>query len=611
MTGAIRVLPEDLVNRIAAGEVIERPASVVKELVENAIDAGAERVRIDLQDGGATLVRVTDDGRGMGEDDLRLAFVSHATSKLASDEDLFRVETLGFRGEALASIGAVSMARIVSRTRDAAVGAAISCEGGVLSPLVPTGAPTGTTVEVRNLFFNTPARRKFLKSASTEMAALTDTVERLALGHPRVGFDLFHNGREVLRAPLDSSVRERIGLFFGRDLESALVPFDLRSGDVAVLGFAAGPSQNRPRADAVWFFLNGRSIRDRGLAHAIQHAYRELLPPGRHPAAFTFLSIDPASVDVNVHPTKAEVRLARPAVVHDAIVAAIRRALDVPARLAIDVRPAPFDAGSEGTPAPEPAAPDARGGDAVRDAAERFGSGAAGFFFRPAARALGPDREPISAAEERPPAPEARPPAAAPSGRPSGRFLQVHDSYIVVETADGIAVLDQHALHEGVQHHRIEKELEKGAIPPQRLLVPETVELRPGDAEILEALRPELERIGFLVDAVSSMRASIRGVPAARPHLRAARFVEEALQAARHDEAAAPEGRERDKLLSRLVDTLACRSAVTAGTRLAPEAVSELVSMWEREPHAATCAHGRPSAIRIRLGDLEKWFLRK
>ena len=323
----IKILPETVVTKIAAGEVIERPASVLKELVENSIDAGATHIEIQLEEGGKKLMRVSDNGIGMDGDDVKIAFLSHATSKLRNDDDLFSIDTLGFRGEALPSIGAISQTRIISRTKDALIGSEILIEGGNLGKIKEKGAPEGTQIDVRNLFFNTPVRRKFLKSTQTEMAHISEMVTRFALSYPNIHFNTIHNGKNVLVFPAAKNLKERINTIYGKDIGENLIEINLKEPDLSIYGYILPPTHNRPNTKMQFIFLNGRYIRDNIIFHAINSAYRNLLMSRRSPIVFLLLQIDSREVDVNVHPTKTEVRFKNTGLIHDQLYATIRSAL--------------------------------------------------------------------------------------------------------------------------------------------------------------------------------------------------------------------------------------------------------------------------------------------
>ncbi|MEE9200533.1 MAG: DNA mismatch repair endonuclease MutL, partial [Candidatus Brocadiales bacterium] len=428
----IQVLPPDVARKISAGEVIERPSSVVKELVENSIDAGSTRIDVELVEGGKTLIRVADDGVGITSEDLAKIFLKHATSKIATVEDLEAIGTMGFRGEALASIGAVSMARIVSCARGADQGAEIEVKGGDRGKHKYVGAPEGTLVEVKELFYNIPVRRKFLKSTPAEMSHISEVLTRLALSHPEVHFMFSHNGREVFNLPSAPSLKERITGYYGDELAGDLIAINSREKDLEVTGYALAPTHFRTNTRMQFVFLNGRSIRDSALTHAINNAYRTLLPPGRFPVVFLLLNIDPSYVDVNVHPTKLEVRFRESSKVYGQVLHGIKKALDQfqPGLAAPSTR-----SGTDTAPGTSQRA----AGLSPETPGSRGAKGATG------AGAFTPLLQKTPAVTTR----------GEMTGPGFGRFLQLHSTYIVEETQKGINIIDQHALHEAILYREI------------------------------------------------------------------------------------------------------------------------------------------------------------
>ena len=561
----IRVLAPDVVNKIAAGEVIERPASVLKELVENALDAGAKSVRVDLDEGGRKLLRVTDDGGGMGPEDLALAFEPHATSKLVTDEDLFAVSTFGFRGEALASIGSVARVRLASRP-PGGDGHEIVVDAGRATEVKPAACPPGTVVEVRNLFQNVPVRRKFLRSVEVETEHAVEVFSRFAVARPEVRFDLFVDGeRRHALAPSDRPAR--IGVFFGDELSGQL-------REVEGPGFKAWiapPHASRVTSKGVLFYLNGRFIRDRVLLRAVSEAYREMIPHGRHPVVFLFLDLPPGDVDVNVHPTKIEVRFRNVWRLHDAVASTLRKALlggDLDARLG------PLQLAGRGPEEPPAAA------RAVVD----FFSGI-------------------------PPAPEAGPAlvaamvSAPPLVSTGKRVFQLHDRYIVEEVEDGIRIIDQHALHERLMLDEFRKQYASAAVAKQRLLIPVVVELGRERRERLDELKELLDSFGLEVDEYGRGAVAVRAVPALVADQDPATLLLDFLDHSTEGDADVP-------ALEHALEFLACRSAVKFGRRLAAEEIERLLRDAEGLDYSATCAHGRPTAIRLTLTDLERFFRR-
>ncbi len=586
---SIRILPTSLANKIAAGEVIERPASVVKELIENSIDAGAGRIEIGLEDGGAALIRVVDDGEGMDADDLALAFAGHATSKLAGEDDLFNVRTMGFRGEALASIGAVSHARIVSRPSAADSGHEIEMETGVIGPVKACGAPVGTQVEVRNLFANVPVRKKFLKSTATEMAHITEAVTRLALARPDVHFVLTHRGRSVFNLPPASDRPQRIGEFFGREVADNLIPLRWQGPELEIEGYLLPPSVDRGTTRMQYTYVNGRYVRNKTLMHAIAQAYSGLITSQRRPVCFLFLTVDPGGVDVNVHPTKLEIRFRRPREAHGSLLAAMRESLRQ-AKLTPQVV-------LQGKGAPGPAA---GGGGQAGEAIRR----AIGDFFAGASPEAG----------RRAPAPPARH-GAAPGGAAAvgprvhvrfGGCLQVLDTYIIEETDDGLNIIDQHALHERMLYNEIQRRLHEGSLHSQQLLVPDLVELTQPEFYAVMDLKEDLARFGMKVEPFGERTVIVRAFPQILGKFDGRAFFADLL-----DELEGPDGaRKVDGRLEKIVKMMACRAAVKAGQRLGPEQMQHMLRKRTEEGGLDTCPHGRPTTIHLSRKELERRFHR-
>ncbi len=559
----IRVLEAGVVNQIAAGEVVERPASVVKELVENALDAGAAEVRVDVEEGGRKLVRVTDDGGGIEPGDLPLAFAAHATSKLSGAGDLQRIATFGFRGEALASIGAVARVRLVSRP-PGGEGAEIVSEHGEVSPVRPAAAAPGTLVEVRNLFHNVPARRKFLRSVEVETDHVVEAFSRFAMAYPAVRFDLFvDGGRRYALAPADR--RARIGVFFGEELAGALQ--DVEEEDLEA--WLAPPQHSRINAKGLHFFLNGRPIRDRVLLRAVNEAYREMVPHGRYPVAFVFLRLPPGEFDVNVHPTKIEVRFRSVWKLHDRLALVLRRKLlggDLAPRVGLGG--GAEDAGGE-APGPVP-------GEGARAVVDFFAGAASG-------------ERPGEAA-----------PALVRTGR---RIFQVHDRYLVEEVEDGLRIVDQHALHERVMLEEFRRQYASASIARQRLLLPVVVTLDRGRRARLDDHRELLESFGIEVEDYGRDAVAVRAVPALAAESDPAALLEDFLDLSE-------EGGPDVPLLDRALGFLACRAAVKFRRRLSEEEIARLLEDAARLDFSAACAHGRPTAVKLTLGDLERFFRR-
>jgi DNA mismatch repair protein MutL len=565
-SGRIRRLPDHLVNKIAAGEVVERPASVVKELAENALDAGASTVSVDLAEGGAGLVRVADDGVGMGPDELPLALERHATSKLARDEDLEAIATLGFRGEALAAICAVSRFTVTSRPRPPAgaadadgEGLRVAGEGGRIVQHLAVPARAGTTVEVRDLFFNTPARLKFLKSAPAELAAALRVLTPLAIAHPAVALRVTHQGRATLTAPAAADLRQRLGALWGWEAAPRLLAVDHAEHGVRVTGLASPPELTRGNRDDVVLVVNGRPVRDPALFQAVLEAYRPLLPRDRFPLVALRLALPAPDVDANVHPTKAWVRFRHPRLVHELVVAAVREALRRPAVVpALAATPA----AGPGAATPAPLA-----------GPEGAAAGQAALFA------------------------EAPAPYAAPR---FGQVLgQVQDTFVVSAGGDEVFFLDQHVAHERVLFERLRAEARAGAAPSQALLFPQPLELAPAARALLERWREPLERLGFAFDGFGGTAIVLRAVPTLLRGDEPRRLVEAAVDELGGAEAGAP-------ALDRALAFVACRAAVKASTPLAREEMERLVADLAVTETPYFCPHGRPIVSRIALSDVRR-----
>jgi DNA mismatch repair protein MutL len=568
----IAELPLAVRNKIAAGEVIERPASVVKELVENALDAGATEIKVELEEGGAQLVRVVDDGSGMGPEDLALAFMPHATSKLRDVSDLEHIASLGFRGEALASIGSVSRARILSRPAGAATGYEVANDGGRVRGPVEAGARQGTTVEVRDLFFNTPARRRFLKRPATELGRTVDLLQRLALSHAGVGFVVVHDGRRVFDMERDMDLQARVRRAFGADVADGLLPVLAADGSTRLTGFVAPPRLARRDTTRQMWFLNGRALRDKVLARALKEAYRGVLMEGRQPVAFLHLAMDPAAVDVNVHPTKSEVRFRDERRLMGFLIAQLRDVV----RSADLATPGERMLGRLAQRG-EWSAPPLRGEPALSTGDLRV--------FEV------PGRE----TAWRAPAP------------PPGDVVRVADTYLLRATADGFEILDQHALHERVTFERLQAELAAGGVLVQRLLVPELVELAREEVALIVEQRALLARTGLIVDAFGATTVAVHGMPAGIRRADGEELVH-AVLAALHAGDGPPEAA---TLLADTLASRACRASVMAGDVLSPSEIEALLARAAAIAHDQTCPHGRPTRVRFTLADLEKAFGRR
>ncbi|MBM3733474.1 MAG: DNA mismatch repair endonuclease MutL [Acidimicrobiia bacterium] len=592
----LRILPETLVNRIAAGEVVERPASAVKELVENALDAGARRIEIVVRDGGQAEIAVSDDGHGMTADELALAVERHATSKLP-DEDLTRIATLGFRGEALPSIGAVARLTIASRARGAKDAWAIAVEGGRKGTVRLAALGEGTRVEVKDLFFATPARLKFLKTARTELAHAVETVERLALAHPRVAFTLSDGAKDILRLAAASgdeatARRARVAAVLGREFADNAVPIEAARDGMRLSGFAGLPTFNRPTAQLQFLFVKNRPVRDRLLLGALRGAYRDLMAGDRHPAVALFLDVPPEVVDVNVHPAKTEVRFRDPGAVRGLIVGAIRHALAAAGhRSATTVADAALAAlKPQGAPAGNFAYP-TPGGAIPRGLAEAALDFHAPLAARPAA----------SSSETAADIPD---PARYPLGVARA---QMHETYIVAETADGFVIVDQHAAHERLTQEKLKRGLANGGVARQGLLIPEVVELSPAAQARISARAAELAELGLVVEAFGDAAVVVREIPALLGDGDVKGLVRDLVEElAEFDATHALKTR-----LDEVAATIACHGSVRAGRRLNAAEMNALLREMEQTPLSGQCAHGRPTYIELKRADIERLFGRR
>ncbi|HEX2973007.1 MAG TPA: DNA mismatch repair endonuclease MutL [Tepidisphaeraceae bacterium] len=625
----IQQLSVSLVNRIAAGEVIERPASVVKELVENAIDAGSTSITIEIEDGGKELIRVIDDGSGIPPADLPLAFAEHATSKLTCDEDLFRITTMGFRGEALASIGAVSHAKILSRVPGEEAAYEILNRGGAVSDAQAAAGNVGTTVEIRNLFFNTPARRKFLRGSSTEAGHVSDMVLRLALPYPQIHFTLLSGGRKLLDLPA-APAEQRLLAAWPDHFSEQRLPVDARDAEVRIQGLVGLPELANPTPKYQYFYLNGRHIRDRFIQHALKEAYRGLIEPGRQPAAVLLLTLPAQDVDVNVHPTKIEVRFRDGGRVHGLLLSAIREKLlgtdltpnavvkpavpeeqrqDMRARLAEFFKQAPPETPAVPTPPVEtpiipPPAPTPR-------------------MAEPETQPVLPVNPPFAVARPQAPvpppviAPPAAPatvpiptPPSAPEARPTGTVhlpaMQLHNSYLITESPDGLVIIDQHALHERVIYEELLARLSRGPLESQRLLIPDVIPVSGRQLAILEQIQPLLKQLGIEVSEFGPGSIAIQGFPSFLDRLQPGRFVHELLERGEQEQLDLHE----EELLHEILDMMACKAAVKAGDPLSPQEIEALLSKRDEVERSSNCPHGRPTTLRLSLRDLEKQFKR-
>jgi DNA mismatch repair protein MutL len=587
----ILLLPPGLVNQIAAGEVVERPASVVKELVENAVDAGARNVQVDVEAGGLSLIRVADDGCGMDREDAELSLERHATSKLRDAEGLAAIATMGFRGEALPAIASVSRLRIDTSAADGGEGTRIVVEGGTTVERGPVARARGTTVEVRDLFYNTPARRKFMRAAATESGQVTEALVRLLLAHPQVGFTLRSNGRVALASQPGAPLAERIGAAIGREAARQLVELRGARGDVRVRALLTTPDHSQATGRGLYLFVNGRFVRDRACTHAVVRAYAETLTSGRWPAGALFVELPLGRVDVNVHPQKLEVRFADARAVHDAIFHAVAEGL----RTAPWLRHPPVGAPPGALLSPVPVAAEqveavlaqARGAGA-NEASSWPGPGPGGGFRFSLPGAAG--------GEERPP--------AVPGYFASLRYLGQHGrTYLLCEAPGGaLVIIDQHASHERVLFHRLREAWRARRIPVQPLLLPQVVEIPPAAARALEGGLEELARLGIEVEPFGGEAFAVKGLPAALARVDAAALLADLSQQLEQLE----RGSAADEAWHDLLATMACHSAVRAGQDLADGEARALLDQLDGIDFKARCPHGRPVVFELALAELER-----
>jgi DNA mismatch repair protein MutL len=588
----IHRLSELLVNQIAAGEVVERPASALKELLENSLDAGARAVQVDLEGGGVRLIRVSDDGCGIERDELELALARHATSKIASLEDLERVASLGFRGEALASIAAVSRLNLISRTAQARHAWSIECTGGEHGAAQPAAQSAGTTVEVRDLYFNTPARRKFLRSEPTELGHCDDVFRRIALARPDLALILTHNGRALLRL-VPQAPGERVRAVLGEELAQGVLALDDGGEAARVHGFIASPTASRATRDAQYVYVNGRFVRDRLLAHAIRQAYQDVLHHDRHAAFVLFLEIDPARVDVNVHPTKSEVRFRDPQAAHQLVFHALSKRLAATRAGAATV--------SEPATVEMHAVPDARASTVAWSSWDRARQASMGLEARqPLAiyerlfGARGAPAEPVAQPE---------PGAAPPLGFALAQLLGI---YVLAQNDAGLVIVDMHAAHERIVYEKLKAGLDSRAIATQRLLIPATMVVSALEGAAVEDSREALEALGFDMAALSPTTVAVRGIPAPLSAADPAALARDVLREIAEFGATRVLTEHRDEMLA----TMACHAAVRANRALSLVEMNALLREMEATERSGQCNHGRPTWRQITLKELDALFMR-
>ncbi len=639
VSSRIQPLSASLVNKIAAGEVIERPANVVKELLENSVDALASRIEVDIEQGGSELIRLTDDGEGIHPDDLVLAVSSHATSKLRGAEDLFRVQTMGFRGEALASVAEVSRLRLRSRLAESLEGYELTVDAGERSEPRPCGCPVGTQIEVRQLFLNTPVRRKFLKTQATEFGHIGEQFTRVALAHPQLSMTLRHNGKTVYELPATFGLLERLEMFYGRQLAEQLIEIEAEHGGVRLWGYVAHPSQSKATRKSQYLFLNGRWIQDRSLQHALGEAYRGLLMVGRYPIAFLFLEVPAGDVDVNVHPTKSEVRFRDSQQLYRLVLSTLRnRFLGMDLDSVLDVNrghakpPAAVDpayqqqvqqelvAWAKDELSGRVAEWRSDGGAIVESRELKDGELVSRPTDEPAAEV--PPFVPFPSHSPAPSHDHSPTPSLAQSAdgvvhvetpdaaeRPASqaaelRAMQVHDCYLVVATGNGLTVVDQHALHERILYERLRNRVLAGDVEVQRLLVPVTVELSAREAALLEEHQELLGEIGLLVEPFGGTTVALKGLPSLMQRASPDELVRAVVDLLEERGA----NTSRRDVLDSLLHMMSCKAAIKAGQRLAAEEIHALLSQRHLVEDAHHCPHGRPTALTLSRDALDRQF---
>ena len=607
----IRVLADHVANQIAAGEVVERPASVAKELIENSIDAGAKRITIEIEAGGRRLLKVSDDGEGMVRDDAILAFERHATSKIRVTEDLAAIGTLGFRGEALASIASVAKVELTTCTEDAKAATRVTIDGGRMRDVKDAAHPRGTTIAVRDLFFNIPARRKFLRSEATETYHLTNLVTHYALAHPEIAFTFVNNGREVMRAAPAKDLRERAYQIFGGEFLENLLEVNQGDAQVArVTGFVSAPRDRRTSRDSQYLFVNRRFVRDRMIGRALSEGYRSILPHGVYPAALLFIETPLEEVDVNVHPAKTEVRFRRQAAVIDAVREAVRVALASASYVPPQEQPPVIMTASATvssiTPQPRiefvpppppplvpPRVPVEPSGDEIARDIE--------VMIQSAQSVKSAALPPLNSAEKL--AREVTPESLNANIRPLG---QLEESFIIATDDDGLLLIDQHVAHERVLFDKYRALEAERRSESQQLLVPETFDLSPAQAAVFDDLAPELEKYGFELMRLSGRTVAIKAVPADLPGSEARNMLFELLETVDAEK----KGSARETLRDEIAASLACHAAIKVNMPLAPEKMRWLIDRLLQTSSPTTCPHGRPVILRLRTRDILKGFHR-
>jgi len=591
--GQIKVLDQNMINMIAAGEVIERPASVVKELIENSIDAGATKITVSVEDGGKKLISVSDNGYGMDGEDLARAFESHTTSKIKTTKDLHSISTLGFRGEALASIASVAQVKAVSRAKDSAGANCIEIDCGSKSSVAPSSADYGTTIQVRDLFYKLPARRKFLRTTNTEMDHITEQFTRIVLANNSLDMSLIHNGREVYRLSGNQSLRQHIAELFSNEVSENLIETESDEKQIHIFALLGLPNISRTNNKFQYIFLNGRFIRDKFISHAIKEAYRGSLEPDRFPVVFLFIQMPYEDYDVNVHPTKIEVRFYNANLVHSQILGNLRERL-----LAADLH----------TQAKLPATFHSEPGLKAGHRSQKIADAMAEFFrkhkpvqtqqqigFRQKTTGTINDVSRVKPTQY-----------AIRDTQYERKFLQIHDSFIVEQTDDGFVIIDQHALHERILYEDMRSRIRKSKLESQRLLIPESFELTDAQAETLKTNAELIEKLGIELVPFGPHTYAIQAFPTILARAAPVDFAQDLIDLLMDKGV----GLDAEELLDEILNMAACKAAIKAGQALSDSEIEQLLADRQHVEYASRCPHGRPTTIKFSMSDLEKQFKR-
>lgn len=605
----IQVLPEHVANKIAAGEVVQRPASVVKELVENSIDAESTRIIIEIEGGGKDLILISDNGYGMSKEDVLLAFERHATSKITTVDDLDSINSFGFRGEALPSISAVSQVEVVTCAKDAVSGTFLRIDGGVVKEVRDIGAPVGTNIKIRNLFFNTPARRKFLKTTITEMGHINHIVSRIAMSHPHIAFKLTHNGSEIINVHQQDSLLERVSFFLGQEMANDILPVQLSTDpettslSLEITGFILPPSHTRPNRDMQSLFVNNRYITNKTISHAIYTGYHTLIPNGRYPIVVLFLKIDPAGVDVNVHPTKSEVRFHHEREVHQLVVKAVRETFinaNLMPKILLDI-PMPVSVGDRE--------------ERIREAMQGyFKSGQADTFYVTASKRQGTEYNVVGDMCVCPTDNQVA--VGSQQGEQVALWTgylhdifpigQIHNTYIIAQRNDGMCIIDQHAAHERILYEKLMAQGQE--ILSQPMLFPIQLELDYKEsAIILEAIHV-LSELGFKIEGFGQNTFIIRAIPVGMEKSDPKKIV---LDIIGDIQGTLSKSMTRSELQETMLVSMSCKTAIKAGQPLSTEEMNSLVQQLMKAQQPYTCPHGRPTMIRLGIDEIEKRFMRR